>query len=68
MDLDWVAELSTGGEIVEMTKVDGSIAVRTADKLWLFNPLRYSWMGPLNAPVEEVTSYTLAVPAPVKKE
>jgi hypothetical protein len=67
-DLKWVAQLDTGGEIVELAKVDGTIAVRTVDSLWLFNPLKYEWMGKLDATIEEVAAHTLAVPAVVKKE
>lgn len=67
-NLVWAAELDTGGEIVEMEKVDGTIAVRTAADLWLFHPLDYRWLGPLHAEIEEVTAYNLAFPTVVKAE
>jgi len=66
-DLRWVAELDTGGEIIELAKVDGTITVRTATSFWLFHPLDYRWMGQLNENIEEVTAYTLSVPAVVKQ-
>ena len=66
MQLVWAAELDTGSEIEEMDKVDGTIVVRTDSALWLFHPLEYRWLGPLNAQIEEVTAFNLAYPTVVK--
>ncbi|WP_417318344.1 hypothetical protein [Emcibacter sp.] len=60
--LKWDAKLETGGEIITMEQVDGTIAVRTASQLWLFHPLEYSWLGPLNAEIEEITAFDLSYP------
>lgn len=67
-DLRWVAQLDTGGEIIELAKVDGTISVRTASSLWLFHPIDYRWMGQLNESIESVSAYTLSVPAVIKKD
>ncbi|WP_018699575.1 hypothetical protein [Amorphus coralli] len=66
--LVWAAELDASDEIVEMDKVDGTVAVRTATSLWLFHPLDYRWLGPLDAEIVEVTAYNLAFPTVVKAE
>lgn len=66
--LAWAAELNTGGEIVKLEKVDGTIAVYTATQLWLFHPLQYVWLGPLNAEIEEVQAFNLAYPTVVPKK
>lgn len=66
--LVWAAELDAGDKIVEMDKVDGTIAVRTEKALWLFHPLEYRWLGPLKAEIEEVKAFNLAYPTVVKAE
>ncbi len=68
VQLDWAAELDTGEEVLAMEKVDGTIAVRTASRLWLFHPLDYRWLGPLKAEIEEVTAFNLAYPTVVKAD
>ncbi len=66
--LKWAAELDAGAEIVELDKVDGTIAVRTKANLWLFHPLNYRWLGPLNAEIVEVKAFNLAYPTVVKRD
>ncbi|MGY9105052.1 MAG: hypothetical protein ACKVG0_00590, partial [Alphaproteobacteria bacterium] len=61
--LAWEAKLETGGKIESMESLQGTIVVRTKDKLWLFHPIERRWMGPLNAPIKEVSEFTLRVPA-----
>jgi len=65
--LKWESKLETGGKIEAMEQLEGTITVRTKDKLWLFHPLERRWMGPLNAQVKEVVEYTLKVPAVQQK-
>lgn len=66
--LVWAAELDAGGDILEMEQVDGTVAVRTDAALWLFHPLEYRWLGPLNAEIEEVEAFNLAYPTVVSNE
>lgn len=61
--LAWEAKLETGGKIEAVVPLEGTIAVHTKDKLWLFHPLERRWMGPLEAQVKEVMECTLKVPA-----
>lgn len=63
--LKWTARLDTGAPIEAMEKVDGTVAVRTASALWLFHPLEYRWMGPLNAGIEQIEAFNLAYPTVV---
>jgi hypothetical protein len=65
--LKWAAELDAGETIVELDKVDGTIAVRTKSALWLFHPLNYRWLGPLNAEIVEVKAFNLAFPTIVER-
>ena len=65
--LKWESKLETGGKIEAMEQLEGTITVRTKDKLWLFHPIERRWMGPLNAQVKEVIEYTLKVPAVQQK-
>lgn len=66
-NLAWEAHLNTVDEIVTLDKVDGTIAVWTKRALWLFHPLEYRWLGPLNAEILEVKSFNLAFPTVVEK-
>lgn len=66
--LKWAAELDAGAEIVEMDQVDGTIYVRTQSALWLFHPLEYRWLGPLNAEIQQIDAYDLSYPTVIKNE
>jgi hypothetical protein len=66
--LAWEAELDLGAEIVELEKVDGTIAVRSKSALWLFHPIDYRWLGPLNAEIVEIKAFDLATPTLVEKK
>lgn len=60
--LAWSSPLQTGDPIVLLEKVDETLAVRTKDTLWLFNPIERTWIGRLNAQIEEVKDFTILVP------